>query len=578
MKNTKKFLLALTVIFTLSTSFLCLYYSMDPRLTSEKIQPIIEKESMKNNPLIEPKSSSITMNITKTADILDDVRDVMIVGELAYVVKRSGLRIINVSNPIAPVEVGHLDDSGIPCQVYVSGSYAYVADEDDGLEIIDISDPTSPTQVGSFYNDSLSQGVYISGSYAYIADYGRGLVIVNISNPTLPVQEAQISNGGAAYDVYVLGDYAYMADGTDGLEIIDISDPTDPWLVGQVDDVGSASGVYVLGDYAYVADGTDGLEIFDVSNKWYPWEIAEISYITSYGICGFGPYVYVAYGEYGLGIVDISDPYHPDSVGSFSDGGFAESVYVNGSYAYVADNDDGLEILNCTEIENTITVTSPENSLSWEIESSHYINWESTGYIPKVEIYLYKDGYREETIAYSVSNNGSYYWTISPDLINSTNYQIRIRDSSDISVYNDSDYFEIYSINTITVDIPNNDNSWETEHSYDISWSSTGIISNVKIELYNNDSNILMISPDTPNYLGQYEWAIPADLNSSQNYQIKISEATNYNVYGISEYFEILNRSDNGEGITIPGYNLILLLAAMVGISVILTLKRQKNN
>jgi len=48
----------------------------------------------------------------------------------------AGLRIIDISNPAAPMEVGFFDTGSGAYGVYVSGSYAYVADGDDGLYII----------------------------------------------------------------------------------------------------------------------------------------------------------------------------------------------------------------------------------------------------------------------------------------------------------------------------------------------------------------------------------------------------------------------------------------------------------
>ena len=62
-KNTKKMLLMLTVIFTLSTGFFVLYYSMDPKLTSGSFKSI--KENMQTLPSTEPKSSTTSMDITK---------------------------------------------------------------------------------------------------------------------------------------------------------------------------------------------------------------------------------------------------------------------------------------------------------------------------------------------------------------------------------------------------------------------------------------------------------------------------------------------------------------------------------
>ena len=82
------------------------------------------------------------------------------------------MRIINISNPASPTEVGFYDTPGALRGVAVSGSYAYVADYNSGLRIIDISNPASPTEVGFCDTPGECLGVAVSGSYAYVADTG----------------------------------------------------------------------------------------------------------------------------------------------------------------------------------------------------------------------------------------------------------------------------------------------------------------------------------------------------------------------------------------------------------------------
>ena len=224
MKAAKKFLLTFTVIFTLSTCFLSHYYSMDHKITSEKFQPINEEKCMENIPLIKPKSSTVTKEITKIGGILDGtVEDVMIVGSLAFIANGwGGLKIIDISDPTNPIKVGQFKDGGDANGVYVSGSYAYVANEFDGLEIIDISNPTNPGKVGQC--DGAGEDVYVSGSYAYVAEWNNGLGIIDISDPTNPMKVGQFHEGDSTKDVFVSGSYVYLASNWNGLEILQVSE------------------------------------------------------------------------------------------------------------------------------------------------------------------------------------------------------------------------------------------------------------------------------------------------------------------------------------------------------------------
>jgi len=80
-----------------------------------------------------------------------------------------------------PYIVGSCDTPGYAMGVYVSGSYAYIADTTSGLQVMNISNPTSPAIVGSCATPGGAENVFVSGSYAYVADYGSGLVVIKIS-------------------------------------------------------------------------------------------------------------------------------------------------------------------------------------------------------------------------------------------------------------------------------------------------------------------------------------------------------------------------------------------------------------
>ncbi len=268
---------------------------------------------------------------------------VLFVGSLALIVGASMLLYINFS------VIGQLDDGGYIESVYVSGSYAYIGDDQEGLEIIDISDPTTPVEVGQFDDYGVICDIYVSGSYAYLAEGVDGLKIIDISDPTAPVEVGHFDDGGYASNVHISGSYAYVADGEDGLEIIDISDPTTPLEVGQLDndDEGYTYDVYVSGLYAYVANG-DGLTIIDISDPTTPVEVGQLNYGGHVdGVYISGSYAYLMGDSNGFQIIDISDLANPVKVGHFSDDkGYTSDVFVSGSYVYVADTDNGLEIID----------------------------------------------------------------------------------------------------------------------------------------------------------------------------------------------------------------------------------------
>jgi len=104
-------------------------------------------------------------------------------------------------------------------------------------------------------------------------------------------------------------------------------------------------------------------------------------------------------------------------------------------------SDSYFEILE----QRSITVLSPNDLSSWETGTAHSINWTSTGNVNPVKIELFKDDVFELEINSSTPNDGEYNWTVPSGLEDSTQYQIKVTDTSDSLIYDFSDYFEIFS-------------------------------------------------------------------------------------------------------------------------------------
>ena len=198
-------------------------------------------------------------------DILPDVlQDIVMTEDYAYVADgNAGLRVVNISTPSNPTEMGDYDTPGYAYGVAVTGGYAYVADGNAGLRVVNISTPSNPTEVGAYDTPGYAYGVAVAGGYAYVADGSAGLRVVNVSTPSNPTEVGDYDTPGYAYGVAVTGGYAYVADGNAGLRVVNISTPSNPTEVGFYDTQGWApQDVAVAGDYVYVTDdGGAGLFI-----------------------------------------------------------------------------------------------------------------------------------------------------------------------------------------------------------------------------------------------------------------------------------------------------------------------------
>jgi hypothetical protein len=108
-----------------------------------------------------------------------------------------------------------------------------------------------------------------------------------------------------------------------------------------------------------------------VSNPAHPVRVG--GYDTggmAWGVAVAGNYAYVADFNAGLQVIDVSNPANPVLVGGYDTSGWANGVAVSDNYAYVADAEWGLVILQLKSLRvtvlgwsnNTVRVSVPTTS------------------------------------------------------------------------------------------------------------------------------------------------------------------------------------------------------------------------
>ncbi len=108
---------------------------------------------------------------------------------------------------------------------------------------------------------------------------------------------------------------------------------------------GDVFDVAVVGSYAYIGEGQEFV-ILDINDVANPSEIGRISASSEVNdIYASGNYAYLANGDNGISIVDISAPSSPIFVGSYDTDGYALDIDLSGNYACVADS-SGLVIVD----------------------------------------------------------------------------------------------------------------------------------------------------------------------------------------------------------------------------------------
>jgi hypothetical protein len=162
-----------------------------------------------------------TQNVDLVAQIGGATYAVAAQGNYAYIGVGPRLVILDVSDPARPVVVGQTGAlPGVVLGLAVAGSYAYVADRDAGLRVVDVSDPDAPVEIGFYDTPGSASGVALIGSYAYVADGDSGLRVINVSNPAAPVEADSYDTPGFAAGVAVAGSYVYVGDRDGGFLIL----------------------------------------------------------------------------------------------------------------------------------------------------------------------------------------------------------------------------------------------------------------------------------------------------------------------------------------------------------------------
>jgi hypothetical protein len=201
-------------------------------------------------------------------------------GEIyAYVAAyAAGLRVVNVTEPTTPTEVGVLEFELPAARVALAlkENYAYLAAGKGGLRVIDISDPTAPIEVSHsparefHWSRAVALATNDDGTFAYLAEDGcqdlggcyGGLRTVDVTEPEAP-REMRFSREGPWFTVITVGNAVYYP-GRGGLKIIN---PKTGLIAAVIPDLGFGDMASAKG---YLYQATQGLRILNASDPLAP--------------------------------------------------------------------------------------------------------------------------------------------------------------------------------------------------------------------------------------------------------------------------------------------------------------------
>ena len=301
--------------------------------------------------------------------------NLIIAGERLLLAHRSGLLVIDVSQPERPQQTGRLPFNLSSFALY--DRYAYAA-RDWEVSILDLSDPDRPKLGGTLSSSGIEgalplsgpiaiyhQTLYIQSTFGEFGHCSTSLHVFDLSDPAAPrqVNTAQDTLGFTCADEPAFyKDWMVLADWK-GLNFVDLTQPDHPRLHGSHPLAGASGDLAVQDGYLYASNGlaSDSLLVIAASEPSGLVEHGPFPFAWAWGSVPDGRYLYIPSWANGLVVADIGDPTRPKQVaglGADQLGGYAYRVALDGDRLVVALGDAGLRILDISDAENPLPLGS----------------------------------------------------------------------------------------------------------------------------------------------------------------------------------------------------------------------------
>jgi len=304
---------------------------------------------------------------------------------IAYVTtfRRSGLQIINISDPLNLRTIGFYPTEGDPQGIEVVGGTAYLA-AGQALDIVDVSNPDLPHLEARYQVEGQAAHTSISNSKLYLTVWSRGRIpastgpggvyVIDIISPSSPNLLGFFASPNVAHFA-VLGNIALLSEWqTNNLQILDVSNDTSfvRTSILELNMTGDVADVEFSGSLAFVSGGyldLDHLIVINLSNPTGPAIIGSIGreestvdrgqhYLGGGPIILVGDILFQASWTCGVGIFDVSHPESLRIIRSFDTPDPYMDVSISGHIACIADQSDGLRLLDISDPLNIVEIGS----------------------------------------------------------------------------------------------------------------------------------------------------------------------------------------------------------------------------
>jgi plastocyanin len=194
------------------------------------------------------------------------ISEALILGKYALLGQEGlGLRMIDLSMPSNPLDLGFYPLSGTAFRLVSRGNLLFVAGVDPGIHVFELSFSYGQNpQISLIDRGSISVPDPITALAAtelnlYVALAGKGIRIYDVSDPSLILEVESLPVTLPVRSMAINGDSLFVAAGAEGLHVIDLSVPGNAGSLA-THPVQSES-LYLAGRLLYLATGNDGLHL-----------------------------------------------------------------------------------------------------------------------------------------------------------------------------------------------------------------------------------------------------------------------------------------------------------------------------
>ncbi|MBS3138177.1 hypothetical protein J4207_00560 [Candidatus Woesearchaeota archaeon] len=289
------------------------------------------------------------LRVIGSVEVPTNIKGLDINGNYAYVIGGTypyRLSVIDITAPASP-KLLPPDDSFTNAEfqdILVDKGYAYIADGMSGLKVLDVSNPMQPKHI---------KELNLGGRAFKIKKYGN-LLYMNVEQKYFNIADAEKLVYTETFTSSYPNPSVVVQDGkiyvkTDEFKMYDITDPSHPKKINK--NSVEVDSIQVQEKYLYSTIGEIGLLIFDLSDSTIK-PVSTTTFQTGIprDVSVDGNWaVGVNNIPYSISVLDISNPKIPVPKDSYLYERYPDKVFVKDNYAYVARGIDGLDILKIND-------------------------------------------------------------------------------------------------------------------------------------------------------------------------------------------------------------------------------------